>query len=85
MKKLIMVMALAVSAHSIAGSAIMEFDHAQEVKCNKEAQNLGCLNGSGEEDLQLIVCTSVEICGCDDVVSGVCEGADGDELGSLTR
>ena len=38
---------------------------------------------AGEDDLELVVGAAVEVRGRDDVVAGVCEGGDGEELGGL--
>ena len=44
-----MLIALASSVSAFASPTIMEFDQGQEMKCNSEAQTLGCTNGAGEE------------------------------------
>lgn len=46
---------------------------------------LGLNAQSREKDLELIVCASIEVRGRNNVISGVCEGGDCDELGSLAR
>lgn len=46
---------------------------------------LGLDAQAGEEDLELVVGAAVEVRGGDDVVAGVGEGVDGDELGGLAR
>lgn len=38
---------------------------------------------AGEDDLELVVGAAVQVRGRDDVVAGVCEGGDGEELGGL--
>lgn len=46
---------------------------------------LGLDAKAGEQDLELVVGATVEVGGGDNVVAGVSEGSDGDELGSLAR
>ena len=46
---------------------------------------LGVDAKTGEEDLELVVGATVEVGGGHDVVAGMGEGVDGDELGSLAR
>lgn len=47
--KTIMLLALLISSHSFASETVLEFDEAQEMKCNVEAKNLKCVNSLGEE------------------------------------
>lgn len=46
---------------------------------------LGVDAQTGQEDLELVVGTTVEVRGGHDVVAGVSEGVDDDELGGLAR
>lgn len=46
---------------------------------------LGLDAQAGEEDLELVVGAAVEVGGGHDVVAGLGEGRDGDELGALAR
>lgn len=61
MKNLILSIAVLASAHSFAGTAIMEFDEAQEIKCHSEARSLGCLNSKGEANNKCIEAKKVKL------------------------
>jgi hypothetical protein len=48
-----------------------------------DVHELGVDTETGKEDLELVVGAAVEVGSGDDVVAGVGEGGDGDELGAL--
>lgn len=48
-----------VSTHSYA--AKMEFDEAQEIKCNEEAKVLNCLNAKGEDDQKCLTSKKAQL------------------------
>lgn len=50
MKKILFSMCILASAYTFAGSQVVEFDEAKEIKCYNEIKTLGCLNAKGEEN-----------------------------------
>ena len=54
MKKLFIFLAFATISHAYAGTTLVEFDEATEIKCHAEIKAMGCTNKADEEELDCV-------------------------------
>ncbi len=54
MKNLFMFLAFATISHGHAGTTVVEFDEATEMKCHTEIKAMGCTNKEDEEVLDCV-------------------------------